>query len=109
MANTMKTIESIKIDNRGQTSVEVILLIGSILVISIICGTYIYKINLEINELFNQTIAKGRLFLLNKLNWKKLIEYKKIINFLVKILKTNLISNNKKIAKKSKKSKKKKK
>ena len=68
MANTMKTIESIKIDNRGQTSVEVILLIGSILVISIICGTYIYKINLEISELFNQTLVKGRLFLFNKLN-----------------------------------------
>ena len=48
--------------------VEVILLIGSILVISIICGTYIYKINLEINDLFNQTLSKGRLFLLNKLD-----------------------------------------
>ena len=64
----MKELKYLKLDNRGQTSVEVILLIGSILVISIICGTYIYKINLEINELFNQTIAKGRLFLLNKLN-----------------------------------------
>ncbi len=64
----MKELEYLKMDNRGQTSVEVILLIGSILVISIICGTYIYKINLEINDLFNQTISKGRLFLLNKLD-----------------------------------------
>jgi len=64
----MKELEYLKLDNRGQTSVEVILLIGSILVISIICGTYIYKINLEINDLFNQTISKGRLFLLNKLD-----------------------------------------
>ena len=64
----MKSLKSIKADNRGQTSVEVILLIGSILVISIICGTYIYKINLEINDLFNQTLSKGRLFLLNKLD-----------------------------------------
>ena len=64
----MKGLEYLKLDNRGQTSVEVILLIGSILVISIICGTYIYKINLEINDLFNQTLSKGRLFLLNKLD-----------------------------------------
>ena len=64
----MKELKYLKLDNRGQTSVEVILLIGSILVISIICGTYIYKINLEINDLFNQTLSKGRLFLLNKLD-----------------------------------------
>ena len=64
----MKELEYLKLDNRGQTSVEVILLIGSILVISIICGTYIYKINLEINDLFNQTLSKGRLFLFNKLD-----------------------------------------
>ena len=59
----MNELEYFKLDNRGQTSVEVILLIGSILVISIICGTYIYKINLEINDLFNETLSKGRLFL----------------------------------------------
>ena len=64
----MKEPEYLKLDNRGQTSVEVILLIGSILVISIICGTYIYKINLEINDILNQTLSKGRLFLLNKLD-----------------------------------------
>ena len=64
----MNELKYFKLDNRGQTSVEVILLIGSILVISIICGTYIYKINLEINDLFNQTISKGRLFLFNKLD-----------------------------------------
>ena len=64
----MKEPEYLKLDNRGQTSVEVILLIGSILVISIICGTYIYKINLEINDISNQTLSKGRLFLLNKLD-----------------------------------------
>ena len=47
----MKMLEHLKDDNNGQTSVEVILLIGSILVIAIICGTYIYRINLEINEI----------------------------------------------------------
>ena len=67
-SNTMLKMEYLKADNRGQTSVEVVLLIGSILVISIICGTYIYKINSEINDSFNQTIGKGRLYLLNKLN-----------------------------------------
>lgn len=64
----MEELGYLKWDNRGQTSVEVILLIGSILVISIICGTYIYKANLKINDMFNQTLAKGRLFLFNKLD-----------------------------------------
>ena len=41
----IKEINTLINDESGQTSVEVILLIGSILVISIICGTYIYKIN----------------------------------------------------------------
>ena len=68
MVRIMKELKYLKSDNKGQTSVEVILLIGSILVISIICGTYIYKINLEINSLYNQTLDKGRLYLLNKLN-----------------------------------------
>ena len=64
----MNELKSLKKDERGQTSVEVILLIGSILVISIICGTYIYKINLKINNLYNQTLDRGRLYLFNKLN-----------------------------------------
>lgn len=64
----MKKLKKFRNDEKGQTSVEVILLIGSILVISIICGTYIYKINLEINDLYNQTLEKGRLYLFNKLN-----------------------------------------
>ena len=68
MVRIMKELKYLKSDNKGQTSVEVILLIGSILVISIICGTYIYKINLEINDIFNQTLSKGRVFLLNKLD-----------------------------------------
>lgn len=64
----MKGLKHLQNDNKGQTSVEVILLIGSILVIAIICGTYIYKVNLEINDSFNQTLDKGRSYLLNKLN-----------------------------------------
>lgn len=61
-------IKTVKDDNIGQTSVEVILLIGSILVITIICGTYIYRINSQVNDSFNQTLGKGRLYLLNKLD-----------------------------------------
>lgn len=68
MIMIMKMLKHLKRDKIGQTSVEVILLIGSILVIAIICGTYIYRINLEINDSFNQTLDKGRLYLLNKLN-----------------------------------------
>ncbi len=63
----MNKLKYLKDDENGQTSVEVILLIGSILVISIICGSYIYKINLEINTLYNQTLDKGRMYLFNKL------------------------------------------
>lgn len=68
MIMIMKMLKHLKRDKIGQTSVEVILLIGSILVIAIICGTYIYRINLEINDSFNQTLDKGRLYLLNKLD-----------------------------------------
>lgn len=68
LGKMMSELKNLKDNEKGQTSVEVILLIGSILVISIICGTYIYKINLEINGLYNQTADKGRLYLLNKLN-----------------------------------------
>lgn len=64
----MNNLKNLKEDEKGQTSVEVILLIGSILVISIICGTYIYRINLKISDLYNQTLDKGRLYLFNKLN-----------------------------------------
>lgn len=64
MINNLKWLKN---DMAGQTSVEVILLIGSILVISIICGTYIYRINLEINDLFNQTLEKGSQYLLNRI------------------------------------------
>ena len=63
----LRKIKDLKNDANGQTSVEVILLIGSVLVISIICGTYVYRLNLEINNLYNQTLDKGRLYLLNKL------------------------------------------
>ena len=62
--NELKSLKEIK---TGQTSVEVILLIGSILVITIISGTYVLDINSRINNQFNQTMDKARIFLLNRI------------------------------------------
>lgn len=62
----LKELKALK-SEKAQTSVEVILLIGSILVISLISGTYVLRINQEISELFRETLDKGRENLLNKL------------------------------------------
>ena len=61
-----KELESSK-EESGQTSVEVILLIGSILVITIIAGTYVFSISSNVNSQFNQTMSKARIFLLNNI------------------------------------------
>lgn len=61
----IKEFKALK-EETGQASVELILLIGSILVITIICGTYVFNVNSKINSQFNQTMTKARLFLLNK-------------------------------------------
>ena len=54
-------------DEKAQTSVEMILLIGAILTISLITGTYIYKISTSINSEFSKVIEKGRNSLINKI------------------------------------------
>ena len=54
-------------ENNGQTSVEVILLIGAVLVLTIISGTYIYRINSSINKQFNETMTKSRDFMLGNI------------------------------------------
>lgn len=54
-------------DKNGQTSVEMILLIGAILTISLITGTYIYKISSSINSEFSKIIEKGRDSLINQI------------------------------------------
>lgn len=54
-------------DTNAQTSVEIILLIGSILTISLITGTYIMKISSQINSNFTKVLEKGRTSLINKL------------------------------------------
>lgn len=61
-----KELKSLK-EESGQTSVEVILLIGSILVITIIAGTYVFSISSNVNSQFNQTMSKARIFLLNNI------------------------------------------
>ena len=54
-------------EDNGQTSVEVILLIGAVLVLTIISGTYIYRINSSINNQFNETMTKSRDFMLGNI------------------------------------------
>ena len=54
-------------ENNGQTSVEVILLIGAVLVLTIISGTYIHSINSSINNQFNETMTKSRDFMLGNI------------------------------------------
>ena len=63
-------------EDNGQTSVEVILLIGAVLVLTIISGTYIYRINSSINNQFNETITKYRDFMLGKIWPIKIKNYK---------------------------------
>ncbi len=54
-------------NKKAQTSAEMILLIGSILTISLLIGSYIYNINNSIKTEFNQIIEKGRNYLINKI------------------------------------------
>ena len=54
-------------EDNGQTSVEVILLIGAVLVLTIISGTYVYRINSSINIQFNETMTKSRDFMLGNI------------------------------------------
>ncbi len=61
------TLRSFFRENNGQTSVEVILLIGAVLVLTIISGTYIHSINSSINNQFNETMTKSRDFMLGNI------------------------------------------
>ena len=54
-------------NKNAQTSVEIILLIGAILTISLITGSYILRISNQINSGFSEVIEKGRDSLINKL------------------------------------------
>lgn len=54
-------------NKNAQTSVEIILLIGAILTISLITGSYILRISNQINLGFSEVIEKGRDSLINKL------------------------------------------
>ena len=63
----LQGLKNINNDKKAQTSVEMILLIGAILTISLITGTYIYKISSSINSEFSKIIEKGRDSLINQI------------------------------------------
>lgn len=63
----LQGLKSINNDKKAQTSVEMILLIGAILTICLITGTYIYKISSSINSEFSTIIEKARNSLINKI------------------------------------------
>ncbi|MCL2687161.1 MAG: class III signal peptide-containing protein [Methanobrevibacter sp.] len=54
-------------EDSGQGSAEMILLMGVILVIVIIAGTYIFNISESINNSLKSLLEKGRNSVLNKL------------------------------------------
>lgn len=56
----MKIKNKIYKEEEGQGSVEIILLIGLILVIVILTGSYIFNISNSINNSLKQLIEKGR-------------------------------------------------
>lgn len=55
------------LDIKGQGSVEMILLIGSILIIVLIIASYLFNISTMINESFKITIESARNNILNKI------------------------------------------
>lgn len=63
----VQVFKTLKKDKTAQTSVEIILIIGAILTISLVTGTYIYKISSSINSEFSKIIEKGRDSLINKI------------------------------------------
>ncbi len=65
--NEIKDLKKVLNEKCGQTSVELILLIGSILVLSLISGTYMYGLNSSINNQFNTTMAQARDYLIFKI------------------------------------------
>lgn len=54
-------------EDSGQGSAEMILLIGAILVIVILAGTYIFQISDSINDSLKILLEKGRDSILNKI------------------------------------------
>ena len=62
-------INNIKLlkEESGQTSAEMIILIGAILIIVIIVGNYIFNISESINEALKSLLEKGRNSILYRL------------------------------------------
>lgn len=55
------------LDNKGQSSAEIILLIGGIIAIVIVVGSYIININYNIENKTEQLLNKERNFVINKI------------------------------------------
>ena len=56
-----------KIDNKGQSSAELILIIGGLLVIILFIGSYISNITNTTQENFKTLLGQERDFLINKI------------------------------------------
>ena len=54
-------------DNKGQGSAELILLMGAILIIVLIVGTYVTNITRSISWQIKEIIENGRDFMINKI------------------------------------------
>ena len=56
-----------KIDNKGQGSAELILIIGGIIVVVLLISTYITNITEKTQKNMENLLKKGRDFLINKI------------------------------------------
>lgn len=55
------------LDNKGQSSAELILIIGGLLIIILVVGSYISNITQDTQNKMNKTLTKERDFLINKI------------------------------------------
>lgn len=55
------------LDDRGQSSAELILIIGGLLIIILVVGSYISGITQDTQNKMNRTLTKERDFLINKI------------------------------------------
>ena len=64
---TTEPMYSKKLDNKGQGSAELILIIGGLLVIILLVGSYISDITDKTQTEFNNLLKQERNFLINKI------------------------------------------
>ena len=64
---TTEPMYSKKLDNKGQGSAELILIIGGLIVIVLLVGSYISNITQKTEKNFETLLKKERDFLINKI------------------------------------------